>query len=955
EQCEMLDQALQAMVTVNAGNVEHSCGVSVYYPYTNKDYYKKAGQTLCRDIFDSEGYRNYMERYTGIWISGNQTADEDWILSETAVEEQELTLLLSDEQLENYASASYTILEKNEDDTFSPVLNSVKIDPDENGVLHVPKEMQLFYLWADGAQTQTVWPVEELNSADQKTYYRTKYTGLYSQSDFFGSENIWVLFYVTPEGETVIQSVEARNESDQPSGKDTMDLEHWHIIGYNEWRYQFRAGPEGEPVSYTEWIPVTGVYEAHLVDFSESISFHRENLKNSSTRYYCQIIVQTTDGKEYASDLTELNPFGVQSTITADTEHGRLRFSRFEDHLELIAYEGEDTVLEIPDEIYGIPVTVIRDQAFRNQASLEEVQMPDCVIQTGERVFMGCTKLAKLRLSEGLTELNGYMFRDCGALTELQIPAQVTRIGAGCFYHCESLTDFEIPEQVTYIGTSAFARCPNLKRLRISSSVSVIQPEAFYNSHQLHLEIDENNTSYGLKDGVLFTSDGKQLLEAPGGVLEEITVYQVPEGTEQIAKGAFMNAQKLTEVRFPEGLLAIEDEAFCFCQQLEAPVFPESLESIGHNAFSRGGYLPSENSWKQIFFGKNFSFLGVNAFQGRRVEKFVTAPENPYYCEVDGMLCAKAKDVLLRVPDAKAPVLRIPEGISSIEAGALETAGNITELILSDSVKTIDQEAGLSMQEQLSGIYLGKDFSDIGILRGCQSLKTLEISRENQKYRTKDGTVYDSDQKVLLFYPIAQAKKVLVVPEGVTEIEAGSFGVRSILSTSGNETLEEIRLPSSLEMIWYFSFQSEGGTFDNLRALKRIQVAEGNQVYQSLDGLLYSGGMTKLQYIPRGIEGTIVLPDTIKEIAANAIGNSGAYSEIVIREGVSRIREGNIFQWFNWNSEKKLKVHLPESLKRIDTVETGTPGQVELYVRAGSFAEQWAKENGYTYYIENSQ
>ena len=99
-----------------------------------------------------------MNRYTSIWLSGEQTAEADWTLEESSVGEGEITLQLTPEQLADFSSAYYVILEKMDENYYTPVLDFVKLEPDENGVLHVPEEQKLFYLWVDGEETNEVWP-----------------------------------------------------------------------------------------------------------------------------------------------------------------------------------------------------------------------------------------------------------------------------------------------------------------------------------------------------------------------------------------------------------------------------------------------------------------------------------------------------------------------------------------------------------------------------------------------------------------------------------------------------------------------------------------------------------------------------------------------------------------------------------------------------------------------------
>ncbi len=84
---------------------------------------------------------------------------------------------------------------------------------------------------------------------------------------------------------------------------------------------------------------------------------------------------------------------------------------------------GVDGKIEIPKEIYGIPVTTIEDNAFSGCSSLQSVDLS------------GCTNL---------TTIGDRAFSSCGNLTEITIPESVQTIGDGAFSDCSSLNTVTI-------------------------------------------------------------------------------------------------------------------------------------------------------------------------------------------------------------------------------------------------------------------------------------------------------------------------------------------------------------------------------------------------------------------------------------------------------------------------------------------------------------------------------
>ena len=99
-----------------------------------------------------------------------------------------------------------------------------------------------------------------------------------------------------------------------------------------------------------------------------------------------------------------------------------------------------DTVLSsvtIPDG-----VTILGSYAFAN-TKLTEVFIPDSVTRINNssdgRLFIGCSLLETVRLSNNITEIPENTFSGCAALSAITIPSGVTSIGSNAFYRCSSL------------------------------------------------------------------------------------------------------------------------------------------------------------------------------------------------------------------------------------------------------------------------------------------------------------------------------------------------------------------------------------------------------------------------------------------------------------------------------------------------------------------------------------
>ena len=68
-------------------------------------------------------------------------------------------------------------------------------------------------------------------------------------------------------------------------------------------------------------------------------------------------------------------------------------------------YLGNDAEVVIPSEIDGKTVTLIDDDAFRNNEKLKSVKLPDTLIGIGVEAFAFCKSLESVNIPEGKVEL----------------------------------------------------------------------------------------------------------------------------------------------------------------------------------------------------------------------------------------------------------------------------------------------------------------------------------------------------------------------------------------------------------------------------------------------------------------------------------------------------------------------------------------------------------------------
>ncbi len=242
--------------------------------------------------------------------------------------------------------------------------------------------------------------------------------------------------------------------------------------------------------------------------------------------------------------------------------------------------------LVIPDKIEEKPVTDIKENAFNGTSVIKSVQIPSSVINVKAAALKGCPALASVTFapSESNVTFGTGAFQNCTKLNTLHFPTQIRIIPEDCFSGCKSLSTVNIPHTVTEIGINAF-RDTAISGIEIPANCAVVREGAFAKCSALkYFVINEHNSHFKAIDGVLFTMDGKTLVQYPNG--KEVAHYTVPDGVTKINPFAFAYSNYLETVTIPSSVKEIGNSAFEKCTALTGVQLQRGLETIGENAFT---------------------------------------------------------------------------------------------------------------------------------------------------------------------------------------------------------------------------------------------------------------------------------------------------------------------------------------------------------------------------------
>lgn len=394
-------------------------------------------------------------------------------------------------------------------------------------------------------------------------------------------------------------------------------------------------------------------------------------------------------------------------------------------------------------------------------------------------------------------------------------------------------------------------------------------------------------------------------------VRKDITALEIPIFYENkpingISAGAFNGCTAITEIVIPSHIFYVDVYAFKNCTSLKRVTLPDNLSEIGYGAFQGCSSLEyisvpftgakssgASTSFEYIFANGSGNTKGAYVPESLKTVEIRNITELPRYAFDN---CGNIETVILPEKLTKINAyaflgcaslvnIAIPDSVTEFGDGAFMSCASLTSIEIPAGVTTINDRcfAGCSSFTEFT---VPDNVTTIGYgaFLGCTALEKITLPFIGKSANTENYLLYIFASQIAASSEVPPSLKSLTV---TGEVSLADNTLEKCFS------LASITLLSTVKSI-------SASAFEDCESLSEINIAEANNGYSTIDGVLYTKEnknneeKTVLTYYPVAkADKTFTVADGVDMIGDYAFQNNKYLEQISFGNNENIDRIGN--------------------------------------------------------------
>ena len=471
--------------------------------------------------------------------------------------------------------------------------------------------------------------------------------------------------------------------------------------------------------------------------------------------------------------------------------------------------------IDIPDS-----VTNITTLAFYRCNGLVSVQVPGSVTAIKNGTFRECNNLKKVILNEGVAKIEGSAFVFCSSLEQIKLPQSLMSIGSGAFDNCTSLISVELPDNAI-ISSDTFRGCKNLSKIVLS----------------------DTNNNYIVKNGILYNKAMTSAIYCiPASGVEEISIE---DGVTTIDSNLQFSVN-VKKINISRSVTKINTAAFMYCYDLQSI----KVDSENGKYMSEKGILYNKDMTRilcypagikdtEFFVPDTVKTIGDFVFYGTKALESINIPDSVTNIGTDAFgECSGLKEVV--IPDSVTSMgeavfykctslekVKLSVNITSPNPAVFQYCSSLKEVVLPESMKFISFFM-FSYCKEITNIVLPDTLTSVlgSAFQNCDNLKNITVPKNvttiqdyalGYYYDEQSATYKKYDDFTISGYAGSKAQEY-----------AEANGIRFI-ELNEKETADGIKMEYSKDD------SSIGGDNEEKISLESRQLTESDKEYSKID------------------------------------------------------------------------------------------------------------------------